>query len=186
MIVSGVYHTINGKVMIAEITPEGDIFPLGFSSLISDLSTRWSMRRQNLVDVGATYSGGAMRVPSCHSALEHILMSASHVAYGTELTSLYLPHKYGHEEGDMAVSHGPHCRIFVTPASGGWPRGGAIGRMLALSLPRAATGAWMRYIVCMLAFYLWFFYKSTKGDQVRWLPDSRDAGCVFSSLRFLQ
>ena len=28
-----------------------------------------------------------------------------------------------------------------------------------------ATGAWMRYIVCMLAFYLWFFYKSARGDK---------------------
>ena len=55
-----------------------------------------------------------------------------------------------------------------------WGGSWAIGRMLALSLP-PATGAWMRYVVCMLAFYLWFFYRSTKGDQVRWLPDSKDA-----------
>ena len=55
-----------------------------------------------------------------------------------------------------------------------WGGSWAIGRKIALSLP-PATGAWMRYIVCMLAFYLWFFYKSVRGEQVRWLPDSRDA-----------
>ena len=53
-----------------------------------------------------------------------------------------------------------------------WGGSWAIGRMLALSLP-PATGAWMRYVVCMLAFYLWFFYRSVRGEKLLWLPDSR-------------
>ena len=54
-----------------------------------------------------------------------------------------------------------------------WGGSWAVGRLLALSLP-PATGAWMRYVACMVAFYIWFAYKSSRGDNVRWLP-SRDS-----------
>ncbi|MFL2953615.1 MAG: hypothetical protein ACJZ4X_06155, partial [Candidatus Thalassarchaeaceae archaeon] len=111
MFVSGVHHTINGKVMIAEITPEGDIFPLGFGSSVSDQPFERNGQPwggcQYLVDVGATYSDvfDCATPRSVSSTMpfvaldQHILMSASHVAHGTELTSLYLPHKYGYEVG---------------------------------------------------------------------------------------
>ena len=112
MIVTGVYPSINGKVIIAEITPEGDIYPLGF-----DFSPRdhpWSNGQpwgacQYLVDRGITVA----TVLDCHTPTsidssmpfvaldQHILMSAVHAGQGTELTSLYLPHKYGYEEGDV-------------------------------------------------------------------------------------
>lgn len=55
-----------------------------------------------------------------------------------------------------------------------WGGSWAVGRLLALSLP-PATGAWMRYVACMVAFYIWFAYKSSRGDNVRWLPGSRDS-----------
>ena len=50
----------------------------------------------------------------------------------------------------------------------------AIGRLLSLSLP-PATGAWMRYIVLHDCFYMWFGYRSASGQDVRWLPGSRDS-----------
>jgi ELWxxDGT repeat protein len=112
MIVTGVYPSINGKVIIAEITPEGDIYPLGF-----DFSPRdhpWSNDQpwgacQYLVDRGIT----VVTVLDCHTPTsidssmpfvaldQHILMSAAHAGQGTELTSLYLPHKYAYEDGAM-------------------------------------------------------------------------------------
>ena len=55
-----------------------------------------------------------------------------------------------------------------------WGGSWAVGRLLALSLP-PATGAWMRYIACMIAFYMWFGYKAASGQDVRWLPGSRDS-----------
>ena len=55
-----------------------------------------------------------------------------------------------------------------------WGGSWAVGRLLALSLP-PATGAWMRYIACMIAFYIWFVYKAASGQSVRWLPGSRDS-----------
>jgi ELWxxDGT repeat protein len=111
MFVSDVHFTINGKVMIAEITPEGDIFPLGFGSSTSDQPFERNGQPwggcQYLIDVGVTYSDvfdcatpRSVSFTMPFVALDqHILMSASHVAHGTELTSLYLPHKYGYEEG---------------------------------------------------------------------------------------
>ena len=39
-----------------------------------------------------------------------------------------------------------------------------MGRLLALSLP-PATGAWMRYVACMIAFYMWFGYKAASGQM---------------------
>ena len=112
MIVTGVYPSINGKVIIAEITPEGDIYPLGF-----DFSPRdhpWSNGQpwgacQYLVDRGITVA----TVLDCHTPTsidssmpfvaldQHILMSAGYAGQGTELTSLYLPHKYAYEDGAM-------------------------------------------------------------------------------------
>jgi ELWxxDGT repeat protein len=112
MIVTGVYPSINGKVIIAEITPEGDIYPLGF-----DFSPRdhpWSNDQpwgacQYLVDRGIT----VVTVLDCHTPTsidssmpfvaldQHILMSAGYAGQGTELTSLYLPHKYAYEDGAM-------------------------------------------------------------------------------------
>ena len=55
-----------------------------------------------------------------------------------------------------------------------WGGSWAVGRLLALSLP-PATGAWMRYVACMIAFYMWFGYKAASGQDVRWLPGSRDS-----------
>ena len=112
MIVTGVYPSINGKVIIAEITPGGDIYPLGFD--FSGRDHPWRNGQpwggcQHLVDWGMT----SATVLDCHTpgsvsysmpfvALDqHILMSAAHAGQGTELTSLYLPHKYGYEEGDV-------------------------------------------------------------------------------------
>ena len=112
MIVTGVYPSINGKVIIAEITAEGDIYPLGF-----DFSPRdhpWSNDQpwgacQYLVDRGIT----VVTVLDCHTPTsidssmpfvaldQHILMSAGYAGQGTELTSLYLPHKYAYEDGAM-------------------------------------------------------------------------------------
>jgi hypothetical protein len=112
MIVTGVYPSINGKVIIAEITPEGDIYPLGFD--FSDRDHPWSNDQpwgacQYLVDRGIT----VVTVLDCHTPTsidssmpfvaldQHILMSAAHAGQGTELTSLYLPHKYAYEDGAM-------------------------------------------------------------------------------------
>jgi ELWxxDGT repeat protein len=112
MIVTGVYPSINGKVIIAEITPEGDIYPLGFD--FSDRDHPWSNDQpwgacQYLVDRGIT----VVTVLDCHTPTsidssmpfvaldQHILMSAGYAGQGTELTSLYLPHKYAYEDGAM-------------------------------------------------------------------------------------
>ena len=112
MIVTGVYPSINGKVIIAEITPEGEIYPLGFA--FSPRSQPWSNGQpwggcQYRVDQGMTSAS----VLECYTPIsvgssmplvaldQHILMSAGHAGQGAELTSLYLPHRYAYEDGDM-------------------------------------------------------------------------------------
>ncbi len=35
------------------------------------------------------------------------------------------------------------------------------------------TGAWLRYIVTMVLFYLWFAARALKGKKVNWLPTGR-------------
>ena len=112
MIVTGVYPSINGKVIIAEITPEGDIHPLGFG--FSPMDQPWSNGQpwdgcQYRVNRGTTFA----TVLECHTPTsvgssmpfvaldQHILLPADHAGQGAELTSLYLPHKYAYVEGDM-------------------------------------------------------------------------------------
>ena len=53
-----------------------------------------------------------------------------------------------------------------------WGLSWAIGRILTLELP-ALTGAWLRYILTMIIFYLWFAAMAINGKKVRWLPDSK-------------
>ena len=50
-----------------------------------------------------------------------------------------------------------------------WGLSWAVGRILALGLP-PMTGAWLRYIVTMALFYLWFAARALKGQKVNWLP----------------
>jgi len=37
------------------------------------------------------------------------------------------------------------------------------------------TGAWLRYIVTMVLFYLWFAARALKGKKVNWLPTGRQS-----------
>ncbi|MBL6882877.1 MAG: DMT family transporter [Candidatus Thalassarchaeum sp.] len=53
-----------------------------------------------------------------------------------------------------------------------WGLSWAIGRILTLELP-ALSGAWLRYILTMIIFYLWFAAMAINGKKVRWLPDSK-------------
>jgi drug/metabolite transporter (DMT)-like permease len=48
----------------------------------------------------------------------------------------------------------------------------AVGRILALGLP-PMTGAWLRYVLTMVLFYLWFVGRALKGNEVNWLPKGR-------------
>ncbi|MEC8548215.1 MAG: hypothetical protein VXY31_02725, partial [Candidatus Thermoplasmatota archaeon] len=99
-----------GKVIMAEITPEGDIYPLGF--VFSPREQPWSNGQpwdscQYRVDRGVT----SATVLECHTPVsvgssmpfvaldQHILMSAGYAGNGVELTSLYLPHKYAYDDG---------------------------------------------------------------------------------------
>jgi len=54
-----------------------------------------------------------------------------------------------------------------------WGLSWAIGRILSLEVP-PMTGAWLRYILTIIIFYIWFLMLKIKGDKVRWLPDSRN------------
>ena len=74
----------------------------------------------------------------------------------------------------MSGKSGLNVHFLMLMVSMIWGGSWAVGRILALSLP-PATGAWMRYIVCMIAFYLWFGYKRMGGETVRWFPRSRDS-----------
>ncbi|MBC64628.1 MAG: hypothetical protein CMB15_03220 [Euryarchaeota archaeon] len=53
-----------------------------------------------------------------------------------------------------------------------WGLSWAIGRILSLEIP-PMTGAWLRYILTMIIFYIWFLILKIKGNKVRWLPDKR-------------
>jgi len=53
-----------------------------------------------------------------------------------------------------------------------WGLSWAVGRILALGLP-PMTGAWLRYIVTMVLFYLWFATRALQGKKVNWLPTGR-------------
>ena len=53
-----------------------------------------------------------------------------------------------------------------------WGMAWAVGRILALGLP-PMTGAWLRYVLTMVLFYLWFAIRSFKGIDVNWLPSGR-------------
>jgi drug/metabolite transporter (DMT)-like permease len=53
-----------------------------------------------------------------------------------------------------------------------WGLSWAVGRMLTLELP-PMTGAWLRYILTMLIFYLWFMIMAINGKKVRWLPNNK-------------
>ena len=53
-----------------------------------------------------------------------------------------------------------------------WGMAWAVGRILALGLP-PMTGAWLRYVLTMFLFYLWFVGRSLKGNEVNWLPTGR-------------
>ncbi len=53
-----------------------------------------------------------------------------------------------------------------------WGMAWAVGRILALGLP-PMTGAWLRYILTMVLFYLWFLGRALKGNEVNWLPTDR-------------
>ena len=55
-----------------------------------------------------------------------------------------------------------------------WGLSWAVGRILALGLP-PMTGAWLRYIVTMALFYLWFVARALKGQKVNWLPSGRQS-----------
>ena len=53
-----------------------------------------------------------------------------------------------------------------------WGMAWAVGRILALGLP-PMTGAWLRYVLTMVLFYLWFAGRAMKGKKVNWLPSGR-------------
>ena len=53
-----------------------------------------------------------------------------------------------------------------------WGLSWAIGRMLTLELP-PMTGAWLRYILTMIIFYLWFVIMAINGEKVRWFPNNK-------------
>lgn len=53
-----------------------------------------------------------------------------------------------------------------------WGLSWAIGKMLTLELP-PLTGAWLRYILTMIIFYLWFAMRAISGEKVRWLPTDK-------------
>lgn len=53
-----------------------------------------------------------------------------------------------------------------------WGMAWAVGRILALGLP-PMTGAWLRYVLTMVLFYLWFVGRALKGNEVNWLPTGR-------------
>ena len=53
-----------------------------------------------------------------------------------------------------------------------WGMAWAVGRILALGLP-PMTGAWLRYVLTMVLFYLWFLGLALKGNEVNWLPTGR-------------
>ena len=53
-----------------------------------------------------------------------------------------------------------------------WGMAWAVGRILALGLP-PMTGAWLRYVLTMVLFYLWFLGRALKGNEVNWLPTGR-------------
>ena len=53
-----------------------------------------------------------------------------------------------------------------------WGMAWAVGRILALGLP-PMTGAWLRYVLTMALFYLWFLGRALKGNEVNWLPTGR-------------
>ena len=53
-----------------------------------------------------------------------------------------------------------------------WGMAWAVGRILALGLP-PMTGAWLRYVLTMGLFYLWFLGRALKGNEVNWLPTGR-------------
>ena len=53
-----------------------------------------------------------------------------------------------------------------------WGLSWAIGRMLTLELP-PMTGAWLRYILTIIIFYLWFFVMAINGKEIRWLPNNK-------------
>ena len=53
-----------------------------------------------------------------------------------------------------------------------WGMAWAVGRILALGLP-PMTGAWLRYVLTMALFYLWFVGRALKGNDVNWLPTGR-------------
>jgi drug/metabolite transporter (DMT)-like permease len=44
--------------------------------------------------------------------------------------------------------------------------------MLTLELP-PMTGAWLRYILTMIIFYLWFGIMAINGKKVRWFPNNK-------------
>ena len=54
-----------------------------------------------------------------------------------------------------------------------WGLSWAIGRILSLEIP-PMTGAWLRYILTVLIFYLWFMILKVKGEKIRWLPNNRE------------
>ena len=53
-----------------------------------------------------------------------------------------------------------------------WGLSWAIGRMLTLELP-PMTGAWLRYILTMIIFYLWFVIMAINGKKIRWFPNNK-------------
>ena len=53
-----------------------------------------------------------------------------------------------------------------------WGFSWAIGRILSLEIP-PMTGAWLRYILTIIIFYIWFLILKIKGNKVRWLPDNK-------------
>ena len=53
-----------------------------------------------------------------------------------------------------------------------WGFSWAIGRILSLEIP-PMTGAWLRYILTIIIFYIWFLMLKIKGNKVRWLPDNK-------------
>jgi len=62
-----------------------------------------------------------------------------------------------------------------------WGSSWAAGRILSSGLNSdnpanlsPATGAWLRYTVVVIMFYIWYIYKFMRGDVVRFLPPDKN------------
>ena len=54
-----------------------------------------------------------------------------------------------------------------------WGFSWAIGRILSSEIS-PMTGAWFRYLLTMIIFFIWFLTLRIKNKKIRWFPDNKD------------